>query len=287
MASMATIREPMVVMAMIVQLIFALLGFLPFSLALSRKAATAPSSIPMEEVRAAKKYQQIEDGAEDWTGSTHRIEYGLQGDKKHAWPGLRLHTCGKGGRNRGQSRQKCHRSIHDRYQDRVFLQILLFIQIRTVGDHAAGCQGQREEKLTAGKPQNGDPAGTFEYVKIRLENKLQPFGCAFQGAAADNGNDQKHRKSRHGNGTEFFDTAGDTLHDDKHGQNDKNSGKDDRRCTAGYKAGEIRFAVCTVGAPACTEDIAYIGHDVLDDVPPQHAVKGQQKEWRQNGDPAV
>ena len=53
-ASIATMIEPIGVIAIMDQLIFALLGFFHLSMARSMKAETAPSNIPIEEVSAAK-----------------------------------------------------------------------------------------------------------------------------------------------------------------------------------------------------------------------------------------
>ena len=193
-------------------------------------------------------HQQVEDDAEDRADhaavAVHVVKHVLHGDEQQlgAADGA-FGIEGEAGRHNAQAGHQSHQGIHDHDEHGVLLQVLLLAQVRTVGDHRAHADGQREEHLTSGGGDDLEDAGSFGddavgHGPAGNEHILQAVHSAGQGAGADDADQQHHEQGRHTDAAELLDAAADAAHNDEHGQRHEDQTVDDALALAGQERAE-------------------------------------------------
>ena len=241
---------------------------------------------------SGEHHQQIEQNTEDGAHRTHLLEHVLHGNEQQGRAtqsalGIQSETGGDDAQTSHQGYQRIQNHDHNS----VLFQVLLLVQIGTVGDHGAHAQRQGEEHLAAGSGQNVEEAGCLgnDAVGHRpagYEHVLQAVHGAGQGQSADDADDQGHEQAGHTDGADLFDTAADTAHHDDHGDGHEDQAVDDALNRATHESAEYLAAGQTVGAETGTEQVAHIDHHVLDAVAAQCAVEEQNEEGGSDAQPA-
>ena len=245
-------------------------------------------------------HQQVEQDTEEGTHSTHTVKNVLHGDEQQGRAAQRaLGVQSETGGQHAQSGHERNQGVHADDQQTVLLDVLLTIQIGTIGDHGAHAQRQREEHLAAGGGKYLEQIGcgfdnTIGNGPAGNEHVLQAIHGALQRHGTDDADQQGHEQSGHTDGADLFDTAADAAKDDDHGQRHEDQTVDHAFSRIPYQgiehAGTGRGTLDRCGncfrAEACVKQVAHVQNHVLDAVAAQRAVEEQDEERGGDTQPA-